>query len=166
LLQPLRRRIWAPAGQTPIQPPSNRQARLRVICAVTGAPWARRFGMYYELLNHNCRAADFTRFLRRLHHHLPRTVLLIWDRLPAHRSAASQLACSGCFWLEPRWLPAYAPELDPVEYVWTRAKRGDLANWIPSDINALEDRLQHVLQEYRNNPNCLESFFQSASIPV
>jgi transposase len=166
LLQPLRRRVWAPAGQTPIQHAWNRHDRLSVICALTVAPGARRFGLYYELLEHNCRTLDMIRFLQSVHHHLRRTTLLVWDRLNVHRSAAAQLAQTESTWLQPRWLPGYAPELDPVEFVWTQSKYGELANWIPADLADLRRRLVECLEEYRHDPARLDSFFRIAQLPI
>jgi hypothetical protein len=166
MLQPLRRKIWAPVGQTPIDYPWNRRDRLSVMCALTVAPWADRFGLYYDLLHHNCHTVDVIRFLQTIHHKLRRTMLVIWDRLQAHRSAAAQLADAGCLWLQPRWLPAYAPELDPVEFVWTQAKFGDLANWIPDDIDDLQLQLQHHLEDYRRDPARLHSFFRIARLHI
>lgn len=153
-------------GQTPIHYPWDRHDRLSVLCALAVAPWERRLGLYYELLDHNCHAVDVIRFIQSIHRNLRRTMLLIWDRLSVHRSAASQLAQAGCSWLEPRWLPAYAPELDPVEFVWTQSKYGDLANWIPEDIHDLRFQLQQVLQGYRHDPARLASFFQIARLPI
>lgn len=166
LLQPLRRKIWAPVGQTPIHYPWERHDRLSVMCALTVAPWEQRFGLYYDLLDHNCHAIDLMRFVQSVHRHLRRTMLLIWDRLNAHRSAATQLAQAGRSWLQPQWLPSYAPELDPVEFVWTQAKYGDLANWIPDDIDDLRVHLQQVLEQYRHDPARLYSFFNIARLPI
>jgi hypothetical protein len=166
LLQPLKRKVWAPVGETPIQYPWNRHDRLSVLCALTVAPWAQRFGLYYDLLDHNCRTFDVKRFLQAIHRNLRRTMLVIWDRLQAHRSAAAQLAQAGCPWLQPRWLPAYAPELDPVEFVWTQAKYGDMANWIPNDIDDLHNNLQQLLEGYRHDPDRLRSFFNIAQLPI
>jgi transposase len=55
---------------------------------------------------------------------------LLWDGLPAHRSRAMQT------WLntQRRWLvverlPAYAPELNPTEGLWSWLKGSQLATW-------------------------------------
>jgi transposase len=122
--------------------------------------------MYYDLLNHNYRADDMLRFLRFVHHRLRRPMLLVWDRLNVHRSAAAQLEGLGCPWLGPRWLPAYAPELDPVEFVWTQAKYGDLANWIPKNIHDLRRQLLQLLERYRHQPDRLYSFFRIAKLTI
>ena len=53
---------------------------------------------------------------------------LLWDGLPAHRSTAMRA------WLatQRHWLvvelPAYAPELNPVEGLWSSLKAVELAN--------------------------------------
>lgn len=103
--------------------------------ALTLAPWALRIGLYFQLLEHNIKADDVVRFLRQLHRQLRRKLIVVWDRWNVHRSAARKL--SGCSWIEFEWLPAYAPELDPVEAVWNHTKYSDLANFIPDDVDDL-----------------------------
>ncbi|MGH7931006.1 MAG: IS630 family transposase [Candidatus Binatia bacterium] len=164
LLQPLRRRVWAPSGHTPLQRAWDRRDRITTIAAVTRAPWALRLGLYYELLDHNARTADFNRFVREVHGHLRRPVILVWDRLPAHRSAARQLLEDAHDWLQVEWLPPYAPELDPVEDVWNQSKYGALANFIPEDIHELHSALSEVLDTFRHEPNRLHSFFDAAHL--
>jgi putative transposase len=164
LLQPLRRRVWAPTGHTPLQRAWDRRDRITTIAAITRAPWALRLGMYYELLDHNARTADFVRFVREVHEHLRRAVILVWDRLPAHRSAARRLLEGGTTWLQVEWLPPYAPDLDPVEAVWNQSKYGALANVIPEDIHDLHSKLDHVLDTFRHEPNRLHAFFDAAHL--
>jgi hypothetical protein len=166
LLQPLRRRVWAERGDTPLQHAWNRHDRITAIAALCRAPWASRLGMYYDLWHHNTHALDLIQFVHHLHRCLRRPLLLVWDRLPAHRSAARQLREARCDWLQVEWLPGYAPELDPVESIWNQSKYGDLANCIPNDINQLHETLDHLLQDYRNDPTRLHSFFQAAELPV
>jgi hypothetical protein len=161
LLQPLRRRVWAPRGQTPVHYAWERHDRITAMAALTCAPWARRLGLYYDLLHHNARTADVVRFLRHLHRSLRRPLLLVCDRLPAHRSAVRQLHQQSCSWLDVSWLPGYAPELDPVENVWNQSKYGDLANLIPDDIDQLHQTLDDLFQEYRHDPGRLNSFFKA-----
>ena len=166
MLQPLRRRVWAPSGNTPLQRAWDRRDRITTIAAVTRAPWALRLGLYYELLDHNARTADFIRFVREVHGHLRRPVILVWDRLPAHRSAARQLLADADDWFQVEWLPPYAPDLDPVEDVWNQSKYGTLANVIPEDIHELHSALSEVLDTFRHEPNRLHSFFDAAHLTL
>lgn len=142
----------------------NRHDRITALAAITRAPWASRLGLYYELLDHNARAPDFVRFVREVHSHLHRPLILVCDRLPAHRSAIRRLQEAGACWLQVEWLPAYAPEIDPVEDVWNQSKYGALANVIPNDIAELHETLDRLLETYRHEPNRLHSFFGAANL--
>jgi putative transposase len=134
------------------------------LAAITRAPWASRLGLYYKLLDHNARKADVVQFLREVHSHLRRPIILVCDRLSAHRSAVRELLEAGTKWLTVEWLPAYAPELDPVEDVWNQTKYGDLANVVPEGIDELHRSLEHLLETYRHEPNRLHSFFHAAHL--
>lgn len=166
LLQPLRRDTWGPVGTTLVRYPWQRHDRLSVICALTVAPWAQRFGLYYRIAHHNIHALDVVQFLHEVHQHLRRRLILIWDRWQVHTSAAAWLRHDGCTWLRSAWLPSYAPELDPVEFVWTHLKYVDLANWIPNDIQEVESHLRACLEDYRHDRDRLYSFFQTAHLDI
>jgi transposase len=54
---------------------------------------------------------------------------LLWNGLPAHRSRAMQAWLNRQrSWLVVERLPAYAPELNPVEGLWSSLKAVELAN--------------------------------------
>jgi transposase len=55
--------------------------------------------------------------------------VLVWDRLGTHRSATMRRMIAARSWLTVFLLPAYAPDLNPVEGVWSLLKKGlaDLA---------------------------------------
>jgi len=53
--------------------------------------------------------------------------VLVWDNLGGHTSAAMRALIASRPWLRVYPLPAYAPELNPVEKVWSHLKRS-LAN--------------------------------------
>lgn len=166
LLQPLRRDTWGPSGKILTRYAWDRHDRLSTICALTVAPWAQRFGLYYRVAQHNIHAVDIVDFVRYLHQHLRRTMIVIWDRWQVHRSAAASFDREQCEWLRVAWLPAYAPELDPVEFVWTHAKYVDLVNWIPDDIEDVRAHLQKALDDYRHDPSRLYSFFLTAHLDI
>lgn len=65
------------------------------------------------------------KFLKDLKKYLAgRKLLLFWDGLPAHRAKiVSQFIASNNTWLRVERLPAYAPELNPVEYLWSAFKK-------------------------------------------
>jgi len=73
-------------------------------------------------------------FLFRLHRHLPRRLIVILDRWNVHRKAVRVLQENSANWLQPEWLPPYAPDLNPAGQVWNHAKYADLANFIPDNL--------------------------------
>ncbi len=67
-------------------------------------------------------------FLKALVRHIDGPLLIVWDRLPAHRSGASSRDH-----IATEYLPPYAPELNPVEYIWAYWKQHELPNVCPKD---------------------------------
>jgi len=74
-------------------------------------------------------------------------VVLIWDGLSSHWShkMRAHLAAQR-HWLTVERLPAYAPELNPVEYLWANLKGGELANGAGDTIAEVADQAQHGIQ--------------------
>jgi transposase len=106
---------------------------MSAIGALALSPDRRRVRTFLHLHPGPIRAQQVVAFLRSLRRHLRGKALLVWDRLGAHRSrlAKDYLACQQPR-LDVEWLPAYAPELNPVEYLWSYLKTGDSAN-LPAD---------------------------------
>lgn len=166
MLQPLCRRTWAPRGETPIQYAWDRHDRLSAIGALALAPWTARVSMYFELFDRNVTADDLVSFLKQLRRHLRRRIILVWDRWSVHRKAARLLREEGCTSIHFEWLPGYAPELDPVEWIWNHTKYADLANFIPDDVEHLHQSLLESLEQQRHDSYLKHSFFRSAQLTI
>jgi len=75
--------------------------------------------------------------------HLGQSVVLLWDGLPAHRSQeVGVYLAANSDWLRVERFPSYAPELTPVEYLWSALKGKELANYCPDATLELAQRLQ------------------------
>ena len=165
-LQPVVRRTWAPKGQTPIQCSWDRHDRLSAISALTLSPLRRRLGLYFQIHSHNISSKEVIAFLRVLHRHLRRKFILVADRLSAHRKAVRLLQAAHPDWFEEAWLPAYAPELNPVEMLWNHTKYADLANFIPEDVHDLYGAVVTSIQNTRGKAHLIRSFFQHAGLKL
>ncbi len=67
-------------------------------------------------------------------------VTLLWDGLPSHRSKKMRkFLASQRHWLVVERLPAYAPELNPVEGMWGNLKGTELANCCAETIDEVQD---------------------------
>jgi transposase len=111
--RPHRCRTWSPKGQTPVLQYSFNWKKLS---AVAGITW---WNFYFQLHSGSIRSPQVVEFLTRLKRHIKKKLLVIWDHSQTHRSRLVQQFVAkhkGAIHLE--YLPAYAPELNPVEYIW------------------------------------------------
>jgi len=110
-------------------------------------------------------ADDFEQFVSQILTHFARGLILVMDRWMVHRSAARKLKLRFSR-LDLEWLPAYAPDLNPVEQVWNHSKYVDLANFIPDDVHALAKAVTDTLARQRSQKDLLRSFFHHAKLKI
>ena len=82
---------------------------------------------------------------------------MVWDGLNTHVSRAMRELVAARDWLTVFQLPAYAPELNPVEPVWSHLKRS-LANLVTHDIGQLTALVKTRLRRMQHRPGLLEDF--------
>ena len=166
MLRPCRKRTWAPRGRTPIQHAWDRHDRLSAIGALTLAPRRGHIGMYWGLQPGNVHGPDVASFLKQLHQHLRRDLILVWDRYQVHHAANRQLCDVKVGWLRVEWLPPYAPDLNPVEAIWNHTKCVDLADFIPDDLETLQTAVKNSFQGECGNAPLKRSFFDFAGLKI
>lgn len=139
LTTPLVRRTWAPRGQTPVLRENRRTwEKATAVGALAISPARRRVRLLFSLhANENIHADWLIQFLRELRYHLGPRLVLVWDNLGLHKSAAIRIFLDRHKSMRVWYLPPYAPELNPIELVWGQAKNSRLANWAPDNINTL-----------------------------
>jgi len=164
MLQPLVRATWAPKGRTPVLRSWDRHERISALSALTVSPQRRRLGLYFSLQRANVKHGDVMKSLRSIRRQLGRRLIVVLDRLNAHRSAARKLENESAGVYKFEWLPAYAPELNPVEGVWNQAKYAHLANAIPDDIECLGADVHDSLEQTRSSGRLLKGFFRRAGL--
>jgi hypothetical protein len=59
---------------------------------------------------------------------------------------------------------AYAPELNPVEYIWGYWKHHELPNFCPHDFSQLSYHARHTLRRMRRRPMLVIAFWQQANL--
>jgi transposase len=125
-------RTWSPKGESPtVQFCFNWDH----ISAIAGL---HRAGFCFRLYEGSVDQTRVIEFLKALRAHLRHRLLIVWDGAKPHRSRAVRDyvdSTEGEIVIEP--LPAYAPELNPVEYLWAWLKRHALANFCPETLDEL-----------------------------
>ncbi len=159
-MAPLVRRSWSPIGQTPVLYQRMRHhQRVSVMAALCIGPQRDRISLYFRCHpQQSIRGPQVRDFLRQLTGHLQRPVVLIWDRLAAHRSGIVKrwLLCHREVRVE--FLPPYAPELNPVEYLWAYLKSNSLANVAVTEIEALTHMARRHSRKLQRRLSLLRSF--------
>jgi transposase len=122
--------------------------------------------LYFDLHDHNIDSNTFERFVRWLRQRLRRPLILVLDRWQVHRSAVRRLVDRFGRSLVIEWLPPYAPELNPVEQVWSHTKYGDLANYIPEDVATLADEVLASVHRTASSQSLLRAFFKHAELEL
>ena len=99
-----------------------------------------RLRLFLRIFPGSMNARDILRFLKELKINLNgKKLLLIWDGLPAHRAKIiREYAFHERSWLRLERFPSYAPEFNPIEYLWSAMKRKDIANHVPSGFATLK----------------------------
>jgi putative transposase len=166
MLQPLVRRTWAPVGQRPVMYCWDRRDRLSVIGGLTVSSRRRRLGLYFAIHSHNVKTEEVEAFVRQVQRQIGRPLVVILDRLSAHKSAAKLLEADERQRFKIEWLPSYAPDLNPVEAVWSKTKCGDLANFVPGDVLDLEIAAESALTAAQEQQPLLRSFFEAAKLTI
>ena len=92
---------------------------------------------------------------------------LLWDGLPAHRSRAmGDWLASQRSWLVVERLPAYAPELNPVEGLWSSLKAVELANLTMPTLGEVIDQAHRGIDRVRRTPHLAYSFLRHTGLSV
>ncbi len=164
LLIPTVRRTWGPKGQTPLLCHRYRHDRLSVSSGLAVSPRNRRLALYLQCRPRNLTGLDIRTFLRHLLRHLRGPVVLLWDRGTIHRRREVQAFLARHPRLHTYYFPAYAPELNPAEFVWTQADSA-LANGAPPNLVALRGRLRQAIRRIRGSQRLLWSCIYASDLP-
>jgi transposase len=151
---------WAPVGRTPVVAATGDRFGVNLISAVT-AKGALRFAAYEGNLN----GRVFIDFCRRLLHDAPGPVFLVLDGHPVHRSkAVKQFAASTNGRLRLCFLPGYAPELNPDEWVWKHVKHDRMGRAGVSGLEDLKAKALAALHRLQKLPHLVQGFFRDPNL--
>jgi len=123
------------------------------------------WNFYFQIFEKAVGKEELIIFLAYLVRYLKPRLLIVWDRLPAHRSRLVREfldSLGGQIVIE--YLPPYAPELNPVEYLWGHWKQHTLPNVCPKDLWQLSDGARRTLRRLRRRPRLITAFWQQSSL--
>ena len=153
-------RTYGLKGHTPIVATSGQRQSINVISAVNpqGAFWA---ASYEGKLN----AETFVAFLGNFMKSQKGKVFLVVDGHPAHKAnlvKAYMAELKGR--LELHFLPPYAPDLNPDEFVWNYMKNTGVSKKPLRKNESLRARVEEDLVAIKDNIALVMSFFNAESV--
>ncbi len=166
MLAPVVRRTWAPRGHTPVIKVAEPHGRISVAGALTISPARSRFAFYFHLLsdNANFNGKSIADFLNSVRCRIRHPFIVIWDQIPIHQSYPVEQYLKHHPDVRTELFPPYAPELNPVDYVWAYIKHGRLANFCPSCLDQLRETVTNELSRVKKRPELLNSFFRATGL--
>lgn len=164
--RPAVRRTGAPRGETPVLTHAFNWKHLSVATALAFRWDGRRSRLYFQTRSGSYSGVSLIPVVRTLKRHFRGApVILIWNRLPAHRSRAlGTYLLQQRPWLTLEWLPGYAPELNPVEYVWGNLKGQELANLCAADLGEAGGAVRTGMIRIRRQPHLPFAFLNHAGL--
>jgi len=130
-----------------------------------------RSRLLYRLIVHRGRKGEpkgfgedhFAVMLDAAHQQLGGPIVLVWDGLPAHRSAKMRRLIAARPWLRVYQLPGYAPELNPTENIWSSLKRG-MANLAAGSIDDLTRITKNRLKRMQYQHTLTDGFLAATGL--
>lgn len=155
-LLPAAVRTYAPRGETP-ELRYRYWDHLSVISAITS-----HGELYTMTQEESFRGPTIVRFLKHLLQYIPGKLLVVWDRLPAHRSQVVKdfLREGGTRRIYLAQLPSYAPDLNPDEGVWNYLKRVELKNVCCHNLRELRTELRKAIARLRYKTEVVQGFIR------
>jgi transposase len=166
-LNPTVRRTWAPRGRTPVLTGFGRHRdKVSAIAALSVGPLRRRLGLYWRTdPARYIDAAAVVAFLRTLLRHLRGKVVVIWDGGSNHKGPLIRRFLARNRRLHVERLPGYAPELNPVEMIWSHLKHGLMANFVPRHVGHLDRVVRGHLAGVGESPALIRSLWAGSKLP-
>ena len=167
-LLPVTRRTWAPVGHTPVIRHHFKWKRASMAAALC---YGSRGGGAQLAFHHQLDAYDTDTLIGALGQ-LRRALggqkaTLLWDGLPAHRSHAMRAWLRRQrSWLVVEPLPAYAPDLNPVEPLWSNLKGVELANLAGDTLDDIIAAAERGIQRIRHTHHLPFSFLRYCGLSL
>ena len=163
--RPTVRRTWAVKGRTPVVKSSGSWKNLSLMGTLVCTAGGRKPKLFLKSRPGAVNADVVLVYLKELRRHLRgRKLLLFWDGLPAHRAKIVQkfLEAHQARIRAVRF-PAYAPELNPPEYLWSALKSKDLANLEP-ELRVVSRAVGKGYRRIRRRPDLLKGFLKASKL--
>ena len=162
------RRTWAPRGQPPVLTHPFNWKKASIAAAICYGVRGGGAQLAFHVRAGNYDTDSLIEVLGELRRFLAgEKATLVWDGLPAHRSTAMRnWLNTQRSWLVVERLPAYAPELNPVEGLWSSLKAVKLANLTSPTLAEVIQQAHRGIDRVCHTPHLAYSFLRHTGLSV
>jgi hypothetical protein len=167
LIPPVRR-TWSPRGRTPILRHRMAWKRASMAAALGDRPDGTKARLCFHLQQDAYDTDSLIKVLEQLKaFYAGQRVVLLWDGLSSHWSHRMRAHLdTQRHWLTVERLPAYAPELNPVEFLWANLKGVELANFAGDTIAQVADQARHGIQRVCDSDSLVVGFLAHTGLSL
>jgi transposase len=174
-MRPPKARTWARRSCTPVAVVSGKGSGRVSVAGLTCYRPGARSRFFYRIRLHTGRKgerrsmseADYAALVTAAHTQLHAPLILVWDNLNTHISAVMRtLLHRHREWLTVVRLPAYAPDLNPVEGAWSNMKNslGNLGSC--STVRQLAAIMKNRLKRIQYRPALIDGFLAQTGLSL
>lgn len=148
---------WGIRGKTPIVSSTGARFGLNMISALSP-----RGQLRFMITKERIGAKIFLEFIKRLLRDIKGNIFLIVDGHPTHKAVMVKKFTES---VKDRFrlffLPPYAPELNPDEWVWNDLKNNGIGRKAITTPNQLKKEVLSHMRSLQKTPDLIRSFFQA-----
>ena len=148
-------RGFSPKGHPPVLPVETKRQRVNMISAISSQGKVR-FMVYQDTMNQQ----RLIQFMERLIRTSKQKVFLILDNLRVHHGKLVAAWLEKCKEkIEVFFLPPYAPEYNPDEYLNHTLKISVHSGILPYTAEDISHKIQSFMRKLQHHPDCVSNFF-------
>jgi len=159
-------RTWGMRGHTPVIRSRGGWKRITAAGMIVFRTASKRASALAWLSKRGMRKEKVLTILRDLKRRFRRSrLVLLWDGLPAHRAKiVRRFIEENRRWLTVHRFPAYAPELNPQEFLWSAVKRKDMGNFCPKTVPSLRGKVYRSLKQRATAASFLKGCLKASGL--
>ncbi|MEU4970700.1 transposase [Streptomyces smyrnaeus] len=173
-MPPPQAKTWSRRGHTPVVKVRGRSRRRISIAALTCYKAGERSRLIYRPRKDDDRRdgrksfswRDYRDPLIAVHQQLGGPIVVVWDNLNVHKAGGLREFAASRDWLTIYYLPPYAPDLNPVEGIWSLPRRGWLSKVAFTTPEHLIQRIGRGLRHIQYRPRLIDGCLAETGLTI
>ncbi|OPC76650.1 DDE endonuclease [Embleya scabrispora] len=173
-MTPPHARTWGRRGSTPVvRVRGGSRGRVSIAALACYKPGERPRLIYRPRLHTRRKGErrsfawkDYRDLAVRAHLQLGGPIVLVWDNLNTHLASGLREYAAAHDWLTIRQLPSYAPDLNPVEGIWSLLRRGFTGNVAFTDADHLVRTIRQGLRHIQRHPHLIDGCLAETGLVI